>query len=77
MTRERGSDWTGLDLVSARKNIKMTQRKLAYHLGCTPETLSRIENGSEPVSKQMKLAVLALTIGIRPEYEILRENDPA
>lgn len=49
------------------KPLKMTQRKLANHIGCDLKVINRIVNGRTAVTAEMALK-LAATFGMSPEF---------
>lgn len=49
------------------KPMKMTQRKLADHIGCDLKVINRIVNGRTAVTAEMALK-LAATFGMSPEF---------
>jgi DNA-binding transcriptional regulator YiaG len=56
----------------ARKTLGLRQAELAVLLQCTPETISRWENGANPMRRAEQLALVALLDGVERDGIDLR-----
>lgn len=60
-----GKHVDGSVIKYARKALGLRQTELAFLLQCTPETISRWENGANPMKRAEQLAIVALLDGVQ------------
>lgn len=72
-----GKHVDGTVLRYARKALGLRQTELAALLQCTPETLSRWENGAQQMKRAEQLALVALIEGVERDGVDIKKSLPS